>query len=306
MRSATSRGFTLAFIGALFWGVSGTAMQFLFVERGVSAEWMVTVRMLISGVLLLLIFGARRPQAVFAIWSDRDNLRRLFLFALLGMLSVQYTYFAAIRESNAATATVLQYTGPVMIAGWYAFRERRWPGFYETLSIALAVGGTFLLVTHGNPSGLSVSPLALFWGIASAVAFAVYSIQPVRLMRHYPAPIVLGWAMLIGGIAFSFVHAPWDVRGTWDAATVGAAAFAIIGGTLIAFLVYMQSTRLIGARRASLMACAEPLSAVLIAVTFLRVPFGLAEALGTACIVATILLLTLRSETAPACAEPAQ
>ncbi|MFT3997651.1 MAG: DMT family transporter [Asticcacaulis sp.] len=307
MRSAASQGFLLAFIGALFWGVSGTTMQFLFVERGVSAEWMVSVRMLISGVLLLLIFGVRQPRSVFAIWTDRDNLRRLFLFALLGMLSVQYTYFAAIRESNAATATVLQYTGPVMIAAWYAFKERRWPGFYEALSIALAVGGTVLLVTHGRPGDLSISPAALFWGIASAVAFAVYSIQPVRLMRQYPAPIVLGWAMLIGGVAFSFIHAPWDVRGVWDAPAIGAAAFAIIGGTLIAFLVYMQATKLIGARRASLMACAEPLSAVLIAVTFLRVPFGLAEAVGTACIVATILLLTLKREPEAATApEPAE
>lgn len=305
MRSAASQGFLLAFIGALFWGVSGTAMQFLF-ERGVSAEWMVTVRMLISGVLLLLVFGARRPRAVMAIWTDKDNLRRLFLFALLGMLSVQYTYFAAIRESNAATATVLQYTGPVMIAGWYALRERRWPGFYEALSIVLAIGGTVLLVTGGHPEDLAISPLALFWGLASAVAFAVYSIQPIHLMRHYPAPIVLGWAMLIGGVAFSFIHAPWDVRGTWDMASVGAATFAIIGGTLIAFLVYMQATKLIGARRASLMACAEPLSAVLIAVVFLHVSFGIAEAIGTACIVATILLLTLKREPATVAAEPAE
>ncbi|ESQ78248.1 DMT family transporter [Asticcacaulis sp. YBE204] len=305
MRSAASQGYGLAFLGALMWGVSGTAMQYLFETKGVSAEWMVTVRMLISGAALLAICAVRYPRAVWAIWRDQANLKRLFAFAMLGMISVQYTYFAAIRESNAATATVLQYTGPVMIAAWYAFREKRLPGPFEALSIALAVGGTFLLVTHGNPGGLSISPAALFWGLASAVAFAVYSIQPITLMRHYPAPVVLGWAMLIGGVAFSFIHAPWDMRGTWDAGTLGAASFAIIGGTLIAFLAYIQATKLIGARTASLMASAEPLSATVIAVLWLNVPFGVFDVIGTACIIATILLLTLRTKPV-AIAQPAE
>jgi drug/metabolite transporter (DMT)-like permease len=293
MRDATSKGLSLALVGAVLWGVSGTAMQFLFKTHQVSAEWMVTVRMLVSGVLLLGLCVVRYPRTVFAIWRDAKSVQALMLFALLGMVSVQYTYFAAIRESNAATATVLQYTGPVMIAGWYAFRERRWPGGFEQLSIGLAIVGTWLLVTHGNPSNLSISPAALFWGLASAVAFALYSIQPVALMRRYPAPVVLGWAMLVGGMAFSFVHAPWDIRGHWDGPAIGAATFAILGGTLIAFLVYIQATKLIGARKASLTASAEPLSATLIAVTWLHVPFGLFDLLGTACIIATILLLAL-------------
>ncbi|WAC48753.1 EamA family transporter [Asticcacaulis sp. SL142] len=305
MRSPTTQGYILALTGALLWGVSGAFMQFLFQDKQVSAEWMVTVRMLISGVLLLSVCSLRRPQKIFAIWRDRENLKRLFLFACLGMISVQYTYFAAIRASNAATATVLQYTGPVMIAAWYAFKEKRWPSPFEALSVALAVGGTFLLVTHGRPSDISISPEALFWGLASAVAFAVYSIQPLKLMRHYPAPIILGWAMLIGGILFSFVHAPWDVVGIWDAQTVIASAFAIIGGTLIAFLVYIQATKLIGARTASLMACAEPLSATLIAVFWLKVPFGVYDWLGAGCIIATLLLLTLRTPSKAAATSPA-
>ena len=308
MRNSASRGLLLAFVGALLWGVSGTAMQFLFAMRHVSAEWMVTARMLVSGVLLLGLCAVRYPRTVLAVWRDATSVKSLLLFALLGMISVQYTYFAAIRASNAATATVLQYTGPVMIAAWYAFRERRLPGRFETLSIVLAIAGTWLLVTHGDPSSLSVSPAALFWGLASAVAFAVYSIQPLSLMRRYPAPVVLGWAMLIGGIAFSFVRAPWDIEGQWDAPAVSAAAFAILGGTLVAFLVYIQATKLIGARRASLTASAEPLSATLISVAWLHVPFGLFDIAGTACIIATIVLLTLkRPAEAPAeLASPAE
>jgi len=294
MRNSASRGLVLAVIAALLWGVSGTVMQFLFTTCGVSAEWMVTARMLVSGVLLLGLCVGRYPRTILAIWRDGKSARTLVLFAVLGMISVQYTYFAAIKASNAATATVLQYTGPVIIAGWYAFRERRWPQPFEALSIVLAVTGTWLLVTHGDPATLSISPIALVWGLSSAVAFAVYAIQPESLMRRFPAPVVLGWAMLIGGSIFSFVHAPWDIPGRWDAPAMVAAAFAILGGTLMAFLLFIQATKLVGARKASLTASAEPLSATLIAVAWLKVPFGVFDVAGTVCIVATILLLALR------------
>ena len=33
----------------------------------------------------------------------------MILFGLFGMLAVQYTYFASIKEGNAAVATLLQY-----------------------------------------------------------------------------------------------------------------------------------------------------------------------------------------------------
>lgn len=55
MRSTNTKGFLLALIAASLWGVSGTFGQFLFQQRGVSVEWMITVRMLISGIILLLI-----------------------------------------------------------------------------------------------------------------------------------------------------------------------------------------------------------------------------------------------------------
>ena len=60
--------------------------------------------------------------------------------------------------------------------------------------------GTFLLVTHGNPTSLSISPAALFWGIASAFAAAFYTTYPSTLIARYGTLPVVGWSMLIGGM----------------------------------------------------------------------------------------------------------
>ncbi|MDC7675423.1 DMT family transporter [Asticcacaulis machinosus] len=294
MKISPVQGYGLAFLSALLWGVSGTLGQFLFEHKGINVGWLVAVRMLIAGVLFLGFVAARHPRDIFRIWRTPQDARRMLAFGLLGMLAVQYTYFAAIEASNAATATVIQYVGPVMIAAWFALKEKRWPSPLEVLSIVLAVAGVYFLVTHGDLSTLNISPIALFWGLSSALALAFYSIQPIALMHKYRAPLVIGWGMLIGGGALAVVYPPWQVSGVWDAETYGFMAFIIVFGTLVPFYAYLTAVKVIGARISSLMACAEPLAATVLAVIWLGVSFGAYEWIGTACILGTILLLTLR------------
>jgi hypothetical protein len=62
------------------------------------------------------------------------------------MLAVQYTYFAAIKHGNAATATILQYLAPVFITGYAAIRAKRFPAVKEVVALVLAFVGTFFLL----------------------------------------------------------------------------------------------------------------------------------------------------------------
>jgi len=288
------KGCGLAFMSAMLWGVSGTFGQFLFAHRGVNTEWLVAVRMLMAGVLMLGFVALRAPRDLFTVWTRTDDARRMLVFGLFGMLAVQYTYFAAINASNAATATVIQYTGPVLIVGWFAFRKKRWPTPFELLCVLMAVAGTFFMVTHGSLSSLSISKMALVWGLSSAVALAFYSIQPLTLMSRYSPPIVIGWGMLIGGVALSLVHAPWAIEGVWDMPAIGAFAFVIVFGTLIPFYAYLTAVKRVGPETSSLLACAEPLAAAVIGMIWLGTRFGFYDWLGTALILATVISLALR------------
>ncbi|MGN6210320.1 DMT family transporter [Asticcacaulis sp.] len=290
------KGCGLAFGAALLWGVSGTAGQFLFAHRGINTEWLVAVRMLMAGGLMLGFVALRAPRDLFTVWTNKTDALRMAVFGLFGMLAVQYTYFAAINASNAATATVLQYTGPVLIVGWFAWQKKRWPTPFELLCVAMAVAGTFFMVTHGSLNSLSISKMALVWGLTSAVALAFYSIQPLKLMSCYSPPIVIGWGMLIGGLALSAIHPPWAMAGTWDAPAIGAFAFVIVFGTLIPFYAYLTAVRIVGPETSSLLACAEPLAAALIGIIWLGTRFGLYDWLGTALILATVISLSLRKQ----------
>jgi drug/metabolite transporter (DMT)-like permease len=287
-------GFALAILAGTLFGVGGTFAQFLFQRRGIDVGWLVTMRLLSAGMALLLISFALRGRKVLTIW--RQDALPLILFGLIGMMPVQYTYMAAIGASNTATATVLQFTSPAMVALWLAATGQRRPGPRDIAAVALAMLGTFLLAAHGRLGALSISFAALFWGLASAVAAAFNSLQPSSLLKRHGAAVVAGWGMLIGGMALAVLHPPWKVMGLWDAQTYGFFGFVLIFGTLLAFYLFNTALHMIGAQKTILLTCAEPLSAAVLSVWWLNVPFGVMDWLGTICILVTIVLLA-REET---------
>jgi drug/metabolite transporter (DMT)-like permease len=286
------KGIVLVLIAATFWGVSGTVAQYLFHQQGFSTSWLVDIRLIFSGIGLLLIAQSLGKQSIWSIWKNKQDIIHLIVFGIIGMLGVQYTYFAAIEHGNAATATVLQYLAPVIISCYLCIRAKELPVKFELIAIALALLGTFLLVTKGNIHTLSISGLAFFWGIVSAFALAFYTLYPGNLLSKWGSLLTVGWGMLIGGFSFSFIHPPWKFQGNWSLPSFLAVLFVIIFGTLIAFFCFMESLKYIRASEASLLACVEPLSAAFLAVAWLHVPFSPTEWVGAFLIIATIFILT--------------
>ena len=144
------KGILLVIIASTLWGISGTVAQFLFQKQGFATQWLVAVRLLASGLLLLFYIAAKGEKNIWDIWKTKESGTRLLVFAILGMLGVQYSYFAAVQHGNAATATILQYLAPVIITGYLVIRNRRMPVIRELAAVALAVIGTFLMITNGS------------------------------------------------------------------------------------------------------------------------------------------------------------
>ncbi|MFL0198618.1 DMT family transporter [Clostridium sp. WILCCON 0269] len=287
-----TKGIMLVVFAAMLWGVSGTVAQYLFQKMGFTPEWLVVIRLLLSGLILLIYAFIKVKQEVWKIWKSKYHSFNLILFSIIGMLGVQYTYFAAIKYGNAATATILQYLSPVIITCYLAIFSKKAPGLRQALAIILAMVGTFFIITHGNIHTLSISKLELFWGITSAFAAAFYTVQPCSLLRRWDSTIVVGWGMLIGGLAFSFIHKPWDFTGSWSITSIFAVIFVVIFGTLVAFYCYLESTKYIQPAETSVLACVEPLSAVFLSVFWLHVNFGIMEWLGAICIITTVMILS--------------
>lgn len=284
-------GFALVITGTILWGISGTLAQYLFQNRAFNPEWLVVARLLASGVVLLTYALCLGKTNIWQIWKTRKNALAIILFGLIGMLGVQYTFFLAIHAGNAATATLLQYLCPVLITLYIACSTKSLPNMNQLLAILIALIGTFFLVTSGNFHELSISKSALFWGLASAIALAFYTLQPISLLHQWGSVIVVGWGMLIGGIGMSFIHPPWKVVGEISLSSILAVLFVILFGTVIAFLCYLESLKYLSATETSILGYVEPLSAAILSVTWLHTPFGVFEWIGALCILVTIIML---------------
>ncbi|PLT28508.1 DMT family transporter [Peribacillus deserti] len=290
------KGYFMVVVAASLWGVSGTAAQYVFDHSNVSMEWLVTVRMLISGLLFItLCYLGKERKNVWSVWQSKRSLLQIVFFGLAGMLAVQYTYFASIEQGNAAVATLLQYLAPVFIMIYFLAVLKKPPSRFELISFVLALLGTFLLLTNGASENLTVPAASIIWGIISGVALAFYTLYSGKLIQTYSSIIVVGWGMLIGGAAMSFIKAPWDFTPSgWTSSTIVLILFVILFGTLVPFFLFIDSMRYITAKESSLLACTEPLSAVLTSVVWLGVPFGFYQAVGGAAILIMVILLTLK------------
>lgn len=290
-----SLGILLTLAGGVCWGFSGACGQFLMQQRGVNAGWLVSVRMLMAG-LLLLGFSALKARSITVItrmWLSPRTALHVLAFGALGMAMCQLTYFTTIGLSNAGTATVLEYLSPVLIMLYVSLRSRRFPGVRKLIVLALAMAGTVILSTHGNLGELAISTEALIWGLASAVAFALNSLLPGKLMDEYGTLPIVGWGMLIGGCVTSVPYRVWEPTGMFDASTFLALAGIIVVGTLLSYTWYMEGVRRIGPEKANLYACVEPLCATLFAVAWLKSDIQPVDLAGFACIILAVALLSL-------------
>ncbi len=275
----------------IFWGLSGTASQILFQHEHFASAWLVVIRMIFTG-MVLVIWGTLKKEPVVALIRDRKMRLRLVIFAIFALAGVQYTYFKAIADGNAASATLLQYMGPPMIVGFLALRARRWPSKPALTALVLATLGTAFLVTGGHFARLQVPLPAVVWGLLSAACLAFNTLYPIPLIDRYGSMAVVGWSMLIGGVASIAIGPVWRLPlGIWTWESWLLVAFVVLLGTLAAFTLYLASLRHIAASEASLLATVEPVAAVLASMAFLSVRLdGMALAGGTAIVAAIILL----------------
>lgn len=304
MDSGRLKGIIMVITGASLWGLSGTAAQQLFQQDNVSTEWLVTIRLLISGSILLLFssFGSKKSE-VLGIWKQKAVANKMILFGLLGMLAVQYTYFASIKEGNAAVATLLQYLAPIFITVYLIFKWNIRPTKIDFISIVLSLIGTFFLLTNGSIDNLAVSTPAIIWGILSGLSLAFYSLYSKELLEKWSSSVIVGWGMIIGGVGVTILHffstnefILLSGMKYLQPNNLFLIAFVVIFGTLIAFYLYLDSIRYLTPKETTLFGCTEPLAAIISSILILHVPFQSFQLLGALCVIVMVLVLSQKPD----------
>lgn len=289
--NSTLRGLLCAAAGGVCWGFSGTCGQYLFSNYSIDSLWLTCIRLLTGGVLLTLMSIPSGRETFRALPRSPRDLAQLVCYGIGGLMLCQYAYMTAISCSNAATATVLQNLGVVLIMLWSCLRQHRRPNRAEAAALVLALAGVYLLATGGNPTQMTISPQGLFWGLAAALALMAYNLLPQPLLKRWDRGAITGLAMLIGGLVLNLAARSWTLSVSLPPRGWLAVAGVILFGTVLAFSLIMQGIVEVGPVKASLAAATEPVSATIFSALWLKTPFSATDFLGFAAILATIFLL---------------
>ena len=281
----------------IFWGFSGVCGQFLFETRGIVSEWLVPIRLSVSGIIMFIYLFLTKREELFALARNRRDFLRTIVCGVCGTMMFQYTFLKAVQTSNAGTATVIQYMAPVFIMIYTCVRKKKIPNGKEVMAIILAVGGIFLISTHGNLNNLVITPRGLFWGLACAFAMFISSILPGKLYEKYSTQVVMGWGFVFAGIVLSSFLQPWKYDVAIDMPTIGAVSVIILLGSVAAYGLYAIMVKQIGPTKASLFVTSEAVAATVISALWLKTVFYPIDLIGFVMILSTVFILTLGKET---------
>ena len=274
-------GTLAAFAGGTFWGFSGTSASYLFDVCHIETFWLMSVRQVIAGLLFMFVVLRKDRDRLIELWTTPADRKQLILFTIFGLLFNQLCYLSAVRLTNAGTATVFQCLQLVVVMGYACVTAHRLPRTREALGILLALGGTFLIATGGDPSTLNISPMGLLSGLLCAVGGACIAIIPAGILNKYGSPVVTGSAMLSAGIVMSIFTQPWAHMPALGPSGVGALAIFIVVGSFFAYMFYMQGVKEIGS---------EPVSATITSALMLGTVFLPTDLAGFAMIIAMVFL----------------
>lgn len=284
------RGYMLAILGGVSWGISGVCGQYLFMKYEISADWLTAVRMLLSGILLLMLALQKEHMRVFMIWKERKDVIWLIAFGLAGLLLCQYTFLAAIKYSNSATATVLQSLNVVLMAIVMAVWNKKRMSKIQIAAIILAVSGTYLIATKGNPMSMDISVKGLTFGILAAVGVVIYTLLSRPIIASWGNLTITGWGMLIGGSVLFVLTRAWIFPVNLDLPAWIIIAVIVIIGTAVGFSVFLESVKYIGPVKSTLLGCLEPASATILSALVLGTRFTVVELIGFVLVVGTVFL----------------
>ncbi|MHB1017391.1 MAG: EamA family transporter [Coriobacteriia bacterium] len=298
-----AEGYALVLLAAFCWAGGGLLAKWLFSMPGPdTAGWPFPPLAIVVDPVVLSAARAVVSTAIafaYLLLRRRDALRIrgrdipfLAVFGVLGLAMVHFAYFKTISLTGVATAILLEYLAPVIVLVFSVTLLRERLTLALPAAVTLSVAGCALMVGALEPGGLVVPPEGLFWGLASAVFFAGYS-----LMGKYAATRFTAWTLLTYGLGFAsafwliVLGGPGPILALLSdyRAALAVLALAVVS-TVIPFGAFLKALTMIEATQASVTSTIEPVLAGIVAWFVFGEHLTLLQLLGGVLVVAAVAL----------------
>jgi drug/metabolite transporter (DMT)-like permease len=266
---------------ALVWGLTWLPMKMAAVD--VPPIFLAACRFILAG----LSFGiwctvARLPLA------SRQPVRLVCSALLITTGCYSFLFWGVAHAPSGLSAIVNLALMPVFtILIGALYREERITA-RRLAAIALGIAGLLALFSGrtASPAEGGLVLLGLGAVLVGTLAYSWGAIISRPLMQSMAPPALAFWQTLLGGTALVPVsllvegYRPGQIMALTHGAPLAGLLFLVLGGSLVAFSIYLWLVRDWGAFRAGLYAFLSPIIAVAVGVVWAGEPFGWAEVAG--------------------------
>lgn len=292
-------GFLIALVGALLFSTKAIIVKKAFVDVKADALTLLTLRMIFSLPFYLI--------AAFVVSSSKSNkkmtAKEWIIVILLGMFGYylsSFLDFVGLQYISAGLERLILFLYPtfVVLINAYLFKEKIkgkviWALILSYFGIAIAYIGE-LQIDTGNPN--------FYWGslliFLCAITFAIYIAGSGYIIPKIGASKFTAYALLCS-TAGVFVH--YIARGDYSTLQNSmnlwwyGILLAVVATVIPTFLL-SSATKKIGASNVAIISSIGPVSTILQAHFILDEPIFAEQILGTAMILAGVLLLSVKSK----------
>jgi drug/metabolite transporter (DMT)-like permease len=283
--SGAASGALFTILSALGFGLLPILSLYVY-RSGVNVVTMLFIRFAIAAVLLLLYARLRRGGGK----AGRMPLAAVAALGLFYTLQSAF-YLSAVRFVPVSLATLILYFYPALVCLLsFLFEGTRLQ--WKTLA-SLAVSSAGLLLVLGTTFG-RLDGRGVLLAAGAALVYSFYITLSNRVLKRV-APLDLMGAislscallfLLAGGLFRSL-----DFR--FDPAALAPLAAIVLFCTLASILFFFRGIELLGPSRTAILSMAEPLFSILLAALLFRDRLSLQQAIGGACLLGGIFLVTL-------------
>ena len=257
-------GMALIVCAAMLWGTTGTAQSFS--QLTLSSYWVGAIRLLVSGVFLLLWVSVSDIRSL-SVRKLTSLPWPLIMIASFSMCAYNLAFFAGVRLSGVAIGTAITIgSGPVWAGILQAIWVRQLPDRLWWLAVGTAVLG-LVIATLGSLSTTTSIPLTgIVLCLVGGLSYAVYALTTKRLVVTAAPGIVT--ALVFSSAAVFAIPTAYALAGP---AIISRPDFMLllwlgVVATGIAYLLFSTGVQHVNGATAVALALAEPITAVVLAI----------------------------------------
>jgi DME family drug/metabolite transporter len=297
-----SRAGLLAVSGAgVLWGTTGVAVRVIQDHSTLSAVSIGCYRLVISALVLSLVLRGAVARRIRQAWrTDRSAL----IISGAGLGGYQALYFIGVQDVGVSVSTLISLgLAPVVLTIAGAVRDRRPPTLPAIATVACAVGG-LALVTLGRGDSSDVAPhpvIGILASVASGIGYAFVTIVNRRLVAGGNVLSLTAATSGIGALVLLPIALVYGMAVPSSAVANSWLIYIGILPTVVAYWLFYSGLRSTPTEVAGVLTLLEPLTAAILAATFLDESLSTAGWIGTGLLLAAITALYARRHEA----EPA-